>query len=247
MLACCRWETIGCDNVNLPRKICNICMKVLEKSWIFAERVAQTQAQLNTHVVEIKTEIFISDGMDEVLDNDEQSMDYNEFNAYLPSDYERYYPHQKEIDEYLESLERKLHEPLHMKTGKKVRTEKLTEHLCETCGRHFSNKNNLLTHTHMHLMPTDRRKYFQCYICKATFSYKKSLLYHMPAHCGKPTKYRCNVCRLPFSRLDSLNRHKLIHSQTNPHECHICGKAFRTKYILKVISAVIIEFAFLNE
>lgn len=248
LLACCHWETVGCDYANLPKKICNICIKILEKNWIFAEKVAQVQEHLISHVVEIKTEIFVSDDIDgndeqfnEVQTNDDQSVDYSELNTYLPSDYEHYYPHQKEIDEYLQSLEEKVLLGHHKHNNAlREKTPKLTEHLCEACGKHFSSQANLITHTHMHV-PRNKRKHFQCYICKAVFSYKKSLLYHMPIHCGKKAKHQCNVCQLSFTRLDSLKRHTLIHLGSNPYECQMCGKAFRTKFHLTVIFVNIIQ------
>lgn len=110
--------------------------------------------------------------------------------------------------------------------------------LCETCGKDFTTRSNLLTHTKMHL-PIEKRKHFECYIYKATFSYKKSLIHHMPIHSGKKIQFQCKECMAHFSRTDALRQHSLIHPNKFTHCCQTCGKEFRTKFNLKVNKMII--------
>lgn len=250
LIVCCRWNSIGVSdyiNLELPKKICKLCLINLEKCWIFAESVAHAQEFLLSHIVEIKTEVFVSDGIDEMPEDIvEQSDDSDELktslDAYLPIDYEEYYSHQSEIDQYLQSVDENANvaHTLNDSIQKRTKTRASSEHLCAICGRYFSSKENLITHTKTHIAK-EERKHYECYICKTTFSYKKSLIQHMPIHCGKKVKYQCGVCQLHFSRLDSLKRHTLIHMGQQPHECETCGKGFRTKFHLKVILIVILN------
>lgn len=207
LIDCCRWNLIGIDECgNLPKKICSGCIKKLEKCWTFLESVAQVQEQLHSHVVQIKTELIIFDGIEnDDVDNEEISNNTN------PSNNEQQFPTQH-------------------------KTNLFNNFLCDFCGKNFSSKPNLTTHRNMH-RPKEKRKYYECYICKTSFSYKTSLIHHMPMHTGKKISHECGVCKLNFSRRDALQRHTLIHLGQSPYECQTCGKGFRAKFNLTVIKS----------
>ncbi|XP_036398177.1 zinc finger protein 770-like [Megalops cyprinoides] len=48
--------------------------------------------------------------------------------------------------------------------------------------------------------------------------------------------HQCTVCLKPFSSLDQLQRHLLVHSERKPFECSICGRTFRQMAHLKLHS-----------
>lgn len=105
--------------------------------------------------------------------------------------------------------------------------------LCEICGKHFTNQSKLKYHARSH-MPIEERHTFECYVCRANFAYKKSLIPHMALHSGVKPQFQCDVCQMHFSRTDALRRHQLIHLNKLPHQCSYCEKGFRTKFNLKV-------------
>lgn len=106
--------------------------------------------------------------------------------------------------------------------------------LCEICGKHFTNQSQLKYHTRSH-MPIEQRRSFECYLCRAIFGYKKSLISHLASlHSGEKPQFQCEICQSHFSRSDALRRHDLIHLNKLPHRCSYCDKGFRTKFNLKV-------------
>lgn len=229
LIDCCRWNSIGIDECGtMPKMICNGCIKKLEKSWLFLESVAQVQEQLHLHVVDIKTELIVFDGIENNDDDDDDNdsgeivTSLNSSNQYSGNGQE--FPTQKANYGYFKNKN----------NNEQQQTKIPNKFICDICGKNFSSKPNLTTHSHMH-KPKEKRKYFECYICKITFSYKKSLIHHMPIHTGKKILHECGVCKQNFSRRDALRRHTLIHLGQSPYECGVCGKGFRTKFNLTVI------------
>lgn len=115
--------------------------------------------------------------------------------------------------------------------------------LCEICGKNFSNQSQMKYHARSH-MPIEQRRSFECYVCRAIFAYKKSLIPHMALHSGAKPQFQCDICQLHFSRTDALRRHHLIHLNKLPHRCSYCEKGFRTKYNLKVKQKCSLFFEF---
>lgn len=105
--------------------------------------------------------------------------------------------------------------------------------LCEICGKNFTNQSQLKYHARSH-MPIEERRTFECYLCRAIFAYKKSLIPHLALHSGAKPQFQCDICQMHFSRTDALRRHQLIHLNKLPHTCSFCDKGFRTKFNLKV-------------
>lgn len=44
----------------------------------------------------------------------------------------------------------------------------------------------------------------------------------------------CDICGKVFTRTDTLKNHRLIHSNSSPHQCKSCGKQFRDRKNLQV-------------
>lgn len=60
LIDCCRWKSYeNYSTYSLPQKICNACMRNLEKSWTFAESVTQAQQTLLTQIVDIKPTVLL--------------------------------------------------------------------------------------------------------------------------------------------------------------------------------------------
>lgn len=102
---------------------------------------------------------------------------------------------------------------------------------CEICGKTFTNKNYLRTHTQNHVIPLESRKKFKCNICEAVFCSKKSLSQHTLSHTGE-LPYECDLCKKRFSNKQGLEIHLLIHSGLKTFVCEVCGKAFALRNTL---------------
>lgn len=61
LIDCCRWNSCNTyETYSLPQKICNECLKCLEDSWSFAEKVEQAQQYLLSHTEDIKPTISLN-------------------------------------------------------------------------------------------------------------------------------------------------------------------------------------------
>lgn len=236
LIDCCRWTLFeNYDNFdNLPQRICDMCYENLEQSWSFAESVAAAQQTLLSYAIEVKPTIFSAD-QDRLIAKDEPieespdiMIDASELNCPF-SNYEYAFPSIVPVQPESSFINVKQPKPQPTITANSI------SFLCDTCGKKLSTYSNLMTHRLIHL-PSDQRRSFECYVCKTTFRYKKSIIHHMSVHSGIKIQYQCNVCLSSFSRSDALRRHTLIHLKLQPHLCSTCGKGFRTKFNLKVKS-----------
>lgn len=253
LIDCCRWNSFVSNNEEMPKMICDLCFKSLEESWAFAETVALAQQYLLEQLIDIKFEVPYIEPIEtinllvakeEPIEEDDIKMFMTPFEPIPNFSNQIPTPSTDTNFTYTESeIKIKTHAPnirndqqqieIHVSSDLQQENQRLS-FLCETCGKYFTTKSNLLTHTKMHL-PIEKRKHYECYICKSTFSYKKSLIHHMPTHCGKKIRFQCKVCLVHFSRTDALRRHSLIHLGKFTHQCKTCGKGFRTKFNLKVL------------
>lgn len=222
LIDCCRWSSF-IVNTEMPKMICDICFESLEQSWSFAEKVARAQEQLLSQLVQKKQKAPLSEAKVEPLltvasspkeEHQEPHDEFEDFNYDEPfSSIENDISSpatEATNNEYFETELEKAKIKMHSEQQQPPQeTEKLS-FLCEICGKDFSTRSNVLTHTKLHL-PIENRKHFECYICKMKCSYKKSLIHHMPIHSGETIQYQCTVCSAYFSRTDALRRHSLIH------------------------------------
>lgn len=82
---------------------------------------------------------------------------------------------------------------------------------------------------HFQVAHTNYEK-FACEICSKTFQTKNSLKAHYVLH--KPHSFQCNQCEKTFNRKDALASHKLIHSEKKSFLCPYCPKSFFQKQSL---------------
>ncbi len=74
-------------------------------------------------------------------------------------------------------------------------------------------------------------KPFKCEICKMTFSHIDSYTSHVDIHSLSVT-YSCDLCYKTFSRSFDLMKHKRIHTGEKPYSCDTCEKSFTLKWNL---------------
>lgn len=110
----------------------------------------------------------------------------------------------------------------------------LQSFICETCGRAMKSAGNLKDHRETHLL-SDKRRCFECYLCKKDNFLKRGCKAHMQSHITTTKKvFHCETCSLTLTSKSSLTRHLLIHTNQYPHLCRFCGKSFRDRGTVKV-------------
>lgn len=110
--------------------------------------------------------------------------------------------------------------------------------ICETCGRALKSAGNLKDHRETHLI-ADKRRCFECYLCKKDDFLKRACKRHMQSHITSIKKsFCCETCQAIFTSKSSLNRHHLVHTDQYPHLCRFCGKSFRDRGSVKVRTGI---------
>ncbi|XP_032301709.1 zinc finger protein 142 isoform X3 [Coturnix japonica] len=100
---------------------------------------------------------------------------------------------------------------------------------CHLCKYTCADPSRLKYHMRIH---KEERKYL-CPDCGYKCKWVNQLKYHMTKHTGlKP--YRCDECEYRTNRADALRVHKETrHRDTRSFICEQCGKAFKTRFLLK--------------
>ncbi|CAG0891315.1 unnamed protein product [Cyprideis torosa] len=100
---------------------------------------------------------------------------------------------------------------------------------CEVCGKTFSTRQWMISHTRIHT----GEKPFQCSFCAATFAHAHNLRLHLRTHTGE-RPYPCDVCGKRFLRKQLLQRHQISHNPESAPTCDICGRTFTESHGLKL-------------
>uniref|UniRef100_A0A8D0H8S7 Zinc finger protein 142 n=1 Tax=Sphenodon punctatus TaxID=8508 RepID=A0A8D0H8S7_SPHPU len=100
---------------------------------------------------------------------------------------------------------------------------------CHLCPYACADPSRLKYHMRIH---KEERKYL-CPDCGYKCKWVNQLKYHMTKHTGvKP--YRCDECEYRTNRADALRIHKETrHRDARSFICEQCGKAFKTRFLLK--------------
>uniref|UniRef100_A0A8C4UV46 Zinc finger protein 142 n=1 Tax=Falco tinnunculus TaxID=100819 RepID=A0A8C4UV46_FALTI len=100
---------------------------------------------------------------------------------------------------------------------------------CHLCKYACADPSRLKYHMRIH---KEERKYL-CPDCGYKCKWVNQLKYHMTKHTGlKP--YHCNECEYRTNRADALRVHKETrHQEARSFICEQCGKAFKTRFLLK--------------
>lgn len=126
---------------------------------------------------------------------------------------------------------------------------------CKHCSKQFSNRRSLRFHMKYHPKETTVRskcsfcqrnfpsiveakkhesqcaiqRKWECVQCKSTFSYRSSLLRHMPQHSGL-YKFKCTHCSNAYARKDYLETHiQNNHAEQLQFQCAQCKQGFSQK------------------
>ncbi|KAH1003734.1 hypothetical protein HUJ04_003604 [Dendroctonus ponderosae] len=99
---------------------------------------------------------------------------------------------------------------------------------CETCGKVFMFRYEMIAHSRSHSGPS-----FQCDICSKKFKHKSNLNAHKKRHLEQFTTF-CDICSKGFISQHECNRHKnSVHMANGGFVCDTCGQILRTSSALK--------------
>ncbi|KAM4568239.1 zinc finger protein 1035 isoform 2-T2 [Fundulus diaphanus] len=125
--------------------------------------------------------------------------------------------------------------PLSVKKGQRI--------VCTRCGNSFATRCSLRRHISWNRCkgaratnpPANPPKAFHCSHCNSDFPNSISLMFHQRNGACKPAikPVRCPVCLRWFGTTDSLQKHLLVHKQSDAYRCDVCQGMYRSLKSLK--------------
>uniref|UniRef100_A0A336M5P9 CSON004478 protein n=1 Tax=Culicoides sonorensis TaxID=179676 RepID=A0A336M5P9_CULSO len=223
------YESIGSQlHINdIPKKICESCLKKLKKFVKFKEDCMKADKFLEAYrqhqIIEPKLEIDEENDQKFHVKSEEIQVTCNEIA--LPNK-------EKVINVGIKS--------------KRIRARKSTKEkptqarvICELCG-----KDILKSRLSDHIGAKHQSKRFVCDLCGCSYVEKANLIRHMfYKHLKNQRQYPCPYCDKIYEQSGSRSLHiKKIHTNDLPHVCETCGKRFvkpsKLKYHLATHSDV---------
>jgi len=102
---------------------------------------------------------------------------------------------------------------------------------CQLCNEVFKQAQSFSGHCRLHR--SAKSKTFKCTICKAAYTTRSHLKFHMHKHTGN-YPYNCEFCGKGFAGKSQYRYHALRHSGQCPFICKECGGRFWRKRNLEV-------------
>lgn len=204
---------------DVPKKICEICLKKLRKSYKFKQECARADKILAAYrpeiLIEPKMEIEETCEVEPVMigikneTNDEwKSENVEDFRTKSPP------ITNVGVRKVRKSSKEKVKKP------KKVIQARV---ICELCG-----KDILKSRLTDHIGAKHNSKRFECDLCGSSYVEKANLIRHMfYKHLKNQRQYPCPYCDKIYEQSGSRSLHiKKIHTNDLPHVCEVCGKRF---------------------
>ncbi|XP_055314070.1 zinc finger protein 317-like [Sitodiplosis mosellana] len=245
LIDCCRWKSFDpYETYNLPRLICNSCLKNLEKSWAFAESVAQAQQELLAQMAETKPTVLLEiESVDTVDNKNVPSEEYIEEIKVSLSPRDAFsYEHDFTVDEtvpvacnYEDTTSDDNKWNLNAVEAKQK--DRIDINVLTLLSENDKNSDGTINKDKVLELDLDdwTMVKWRCCVCKGIFENHRQLKAHFDQkHTEDTLKILCSFCNTSFGKRRSVLRH--IVRKHRPYlklSCKKCGTFFWNQNALK--------------